>query len=67
MIIDTNVIKELLESDITSYQISKATGIATQSLDNYRKYDSKIENMRLVIAIKLYDYALSLQKNSPAE
>lgn len=30
-------IKYLLESNITSYQISKETGISTQSLDKYRK------------------------------
>ncbi|MGF3073493.1 hypothetical protein ACQV2T_08105 [Facklamia sp. P13069] len=53
MIIDTNKIKKLLESDITSYQISKSTGISTQALDNYRLYDSKIDNMRISIAAKL--------------
>ncbi|KAA9233551.1 MULTISPECIES: hypothetical protein [Aerococcus] len=62
MIIDVNKIEELLKSDITSYQISKATGIATQSLDNYRKYDSKLENMRLGIALKLYNYAKQVLK-----
>lgn len=30
-------IKYLLSSEITSYQISKETGISTQSLDKYRK------------------------------
>lgn len=66
MIIDIDVIKDLLASEITSYQIAKATGIATQSLDNYRKYGSKIENMRLGIAIKLYNYAMSINKKSPS-
>ncbi|SDI40145.1 helix-turn-helix domain-containing protein [Dolosicoccus paucivorans] len=56
MIINTNKIKELFKSDITNYQISKATGIATQSLDNYRLYDSKIENMRIGTAYKLCEY-----------
>ena len=56
MIVDTDKIKALFNSDITSYQISKNTGIATQSLDNYRLYDSKIENMRLGIAYKLCNY-----------
>lgn len=60
MIINTDYIKKLLESDITSYQISKATGIATQSLDNYRRYGSKIENMRIGIAYKLCKYYNSL-------
>ncbi|KAA9239034.1 MULTISPECIES: hypothetical protein [Aerococcus] len=62
MIIDVNKIEELLKSNITSYQIAKATGIATQSLDNYRKYDSKLENMRLGIALKLYNYAKQVLK-----
>lgn len=67
MIIDITLIKELLDSNITSYQISKATGISTQALDNYRIYDSKIENMRLGIALKLYNYALSLQKENDTD
>lgn len=62
MIIDTEKIKQLFDSEITSYQISKATGIATQSLDNYRIYDSKIENMRLGIANKLCKYYDSIKK-----
>ena len=63
MIIDTNKIKQLFESEITNYQISKATGIATQSLDNYRLYDSKIENMRLGTAYKLCEYWDKTQKD----
>ena len=62
MIIDTNKITRLLESDITSYQISKATGIATQSLDNYRLYDSKLVNMRIGIAQKLCEYYDDIKK-----
>lgn len=62
MIIDTEKIKQLFDSEITSYQISKATGIATQSLDNYRLYDSKIENMRIGIANKLCEYYDSIKK-----
>lgn len=64
MIIDIALIKRLLESDITSYQIAKATGVATQSLDNYRKLGSKVENMRLGVAQKLYDYAKKVFENS---
>lgn len=57
------IICDLLASDVTSYQIWKATGIATQTLDNYRLYGSKIDNMRIGSAVKLYNYALSLQDN----
>ena len=63
MIIDTDKIKRLFDSEITSYQISKATGIATQSLDNYRLYDSKIENMRIGIAFKLCEYYDEIKNN----
>ncbi len=63
MIIDTNKITRLLESGITSYQISKATGIATQSLDNYRLYDSKLVNMRIGIAHKLCEYYDSIKND----
>lgn len=67
MIIDTKTIKDLLSSNITSYQIQKHTGIRTPMIDRYRKGESSFENMTLKVAKKLYTYALSLQKDSPAE
>jgi hypothetical protein len=56
-----------LSSEIISYQNSKATGIATQSLDNYRLYESKIDNMRLSNAIKLNNFWLDLQNDTKKE
>lgn len=45
----------LFESEITSYQISKETGIAQYTLGKYRKGNSKIGNMSLDNAEKLYN------------
>ena len=36
-------IKELFNSEVTTYQISKATGLAQPSLDNYRSGKSDIK------------------------
>lgn len=53
-------IKELLDSDITSYRIEKEAGVAQQLLDKYRKGDSKIENMTLKVAKKLLEFKKTL-------
>lgn len=53
----TKKIKELLDSDITSYQIAKDCGLSHQFIDNYRYGVSKIENMALGKAETLYNYA----------
>lgn len=49
-------IKELFNSEVTTYQISKATGLAQPSLDNYRSGKSDIKNMKLSVAEKLYEF-----------
>ncbi len=46
-------IKELLRSNISSYRISKDTGVSETSLNNYRKEKAVIENITLGTAIKL--------------
>lgn len=51
----TEVIQNLIDSDITSYQIAKYIGVPVQTIDRYRN-GSKIENMRLGIAEKLIEY-----------
>lgn len=48
-------IEELLNSDLTSYRIAKETGITKQQIARYRK-SSKVGNITLDNAIKLYDY-----------
>lgn len=49
-------IKELLDSDVTSYLIYKKTGVAIPIIDRYRKGDNKLENMTLKIAKKLLTF-----------
>lgn len=60
-------IKWLL-SNYGATEIARNTGLSQQSVYKYlRKTNpSKIENMTLETAEKLYTYAISLQKNTPA-
>lgn len=50
--------KLFADSNITNYQISKATGISQVSLSKFAKGDSDIDNMPLGNALKLYDFYL---------
>lgn len=50
-------IQQLFESDVTTYRISKQTGIRISVIDGYRNNTSKLENMTLKIAEKLCNYA----------
>lgn len=49
-------IKELFESDETSYNIALQTGLVPQFIDNYRVKGSKIENMSVSKAEILVNY-----------
>lgn len=49
-------IEKILNSDETSYRISKETGIAVQVIDRYRHGKSKIENMTLKNAEKILKF-----------
>lgn len=55
----TEIIMKLLNGKLTSYKISKDTGLTPQFLDNYRTGKSKIENMALGKAELLVKYAAS--------
>ena len=48
-------IKELLDSDMTSYEIGKRSGISNQVIDRYRKGTNIIENMTFKTAKKLLE------------
>ena len=48
-------IKSLLDSDLTSYEIGKRSGISNQVIDRYRKGTNAIENMTLKTAKKLIE------------
>lgn len=46
-------IKEMLDSNMTSYEIGKRSGISNQVIDRYRKGTNAIENMTFKTAKKL--------------
>ena len=48
-------IKGLLDSNMTSYEISKRSGLSNQVIDRYRKGTNVIENMTLKTAKKLLE------------
>ena len=48
-------IKSLLDSELTSYEIGKRSGIAITVIDRYRKGTNAIENMTLKTAKKLLE------------
>ena len=51
----TEIIKSVIDSNITSYQIAKAINVPVQTIDRYRN-GSLIENMKLGIAEKIVKY-----------
>ena len=66
-----NKIQEILDINVTSYRISKITGITELVLSKYRKGTYKIKNMSLETADKLISnrseiekYAKWMKKNS---
>lgn len=46
-------IQKILDSSITSYRVSKITGVAVSSIGAMRRGERKVENMQLGIAEKL--------------
>lgn len=61
---DVSLIKELLNSDISSYEIEKKLGISRMSISNFRNGKSSIDRMPLLTAIKLTNFCIDkLHKN----
>ena len=48
-------IKELLDSNLTSYELGKRSKVSNQVIDRYRKGTNVIENMTLKTAKKLLE------------
>ncbi|PMB95071.1 hypothetical protein CJ234_07500 [Staphylococcus sp. UMB0328] len=48
---------ELIESDITGYQIYKETGVAQYVLSQLRQGKREVDNLTLNTTEKLYEYA----------
>ena len=53
-------IEELLNSEISSYKISKDSGVAYSLISDYRNGKRKLENMTLQVAKKLIKYSEEL-------
>lgn len=54
-------IEELLNSEISSYKISKDSGVAYSLISDYRNSKRKLENMTLQVAKKLIRYSEELE------
>ena len=54
-------IEELLNSEISSYKISKDSGVSYSLISDYRNSKRKIENMTLQVANKLIRYTEELK------
>ena len=67
MIIDTEAIQKLIDSDISAYQITKNTGLSGTVINEIRRGKRKIENLTLETGFKLSNYwkTLNNTKNAP--
>lgn len=66
-VIINNIKKLLFESEISMYEVSKATGIPQTTLSRFVRKESDIENMSLKNALKLNDYYLKHYKGENNE
>ena len=57
-----NEVQEILDINVTSYRISKITGITELVLPKYRKGTYKIKNMSLETADKLISNRSEIEK-----
>ena len=55
-------VKEILDSDMTSYEMSKLTGVTITALDKYRSGKSLVENMTFKTAEKLLKVLEEIKK-----
>ena len=60
-------IEELLNSEISSYKISKDSGVSYSLISDYRNNKRKIENMTLQVANKLIKYTEKLKMRNYAK
>ena len=55
-------VKKILDSDMTSYEMSKLTGVTITALDKYRSGKSLVENMTFKTAEKLLKVLEEIKK-----
>lgn len=51
---------ELIESDVTGYQIHKETGVAQYVISQLRQGKREVDNLTLNTTEKLYEYACKM-------
>ena len=59
------VVEDLLRSDISAYRISKDANVPYMTVNDLVNGKSSIDNAKFSTIEKLYNYAVSLQKNTP--
>lgn len=64
MIINTENIKRLIDSNISAYQITKATGLSGNTINSIRRNERKLENLTLETGHKLSEYWEELNMNT---
>lgn len=57
-------IEELLKSDLSTYRISKDTGVGVGNISELKSGKRKIGNLTLDTAEKLYKYYIETKKGS---
>ncbi|WP_449126467.1 hypothetical protein [Staphylococcus chromogenes] len=55
---------ELIESDITGYQIHKETGVSQYVISQLRQGKRDVDNLSLITTEKLYDYQIKLDNKN---
>lgn len=61
------VVEELLNSDLSAYRISKDANVPYMTVNDLVNGKSSIDNAKFSTIEKLYNYAVSLQKNTPTD
>ncbi|MCD8872145.1 MULTISPECIES: XRE family transcriptional regulator [Staphylococcus] len=51
------IVKKLMDSDISATEIEKATGVDASSIRRIRRGERKLENLSFEKGVALYEYA----------
>lgn len=60
-------VEALLRSDISAYRISKEANVPYMTVNDLINGKSSIDNAKFSTIEKLYNYAISPQKNTPTD
>ncbi|MEX2947711.1 hypothetical protein ABH521_000845 [Staphylococcus warneri] len=59
-----NTLKNLIDSDVTAYQIEKETGVSRAKIGRLKNNINSFKNLSLETAEKLYNYQKELERNN---